>query len=274
MQHEILDWCIVWGMNEQVDVISRIQAGGILDGIHWAYTSAVSRTLADYSEDAGYDAAWLGNTRFTLFRDRLDRVFSCGKYALQANDDSTAGLDLVQVELTERDIETMPTISPNRVRRADLNHSPGWLFEDVRFLLASCEFGKVEVLPWPQKSPTKQQVAKRSNPDPQPTLFDRFADDELAHTVAPVDETFDVDTFVVAHTLDAVSQKRELVFGRPRLNEGGGEAWHWFENLLTGPIPPGDQQDVPKLTGLDSVPDAPVRLRRKAERGNVAGGAA
>lgn len=261
-------------MSEQFDLISRIQAGGILDGIRWAYTSAVSRTLADYSEDAGYDAAWLGNTRFTLFRDRLDRVFSCGKYALQADDDSTAGLDLVQVELTERDIETMPTISPDRVRRADLNHSPGWLFDDVRFLLASCEFGRVEALPWPQKSPTKQQVAKQPNPDPQPSLFDRLADDELAGIEALVDQTFDFDTFVVAHTLDVVSKKRELVFGRPRLNEGGGEAWHWFENLLTGPISPGDQQDVPKPMEFDSAPDAPVRLRRKAERGDVTGGGA
>lgn len=258
-------------MTEQIDLISRLQAREILDGIRWAYASVVSRTLADYSEDAGYDAAWLGNTRFTLFRDRLDRVFSCGKYALQADDDSTAGLDLVHVELTERDIETMPTIAPDRVRRADLNHSPGWLFEDVRFLLASCEFGKIEALPWPQKSPTKQQVAKQPSPEPEPTLFDGLADSELAGLVVLVDETLDVDTFVVAHTLDAVSQKRELVFGRPRLNEGGGEAWHWFENLLTGPIPPGGQQDVPKPTGRDSVPDAPVRLRRKAERGDVAG---
>ena len=261
-------------MNEQVDVISRIQAGGILDGIHWAYTSAVSRTLADYSEDAGYDAAWLGNTRFTLFRDRLDRVFSFGKYALQVDADSTDGLDLVHVELTERDIETMPTISPGQVRRADLNHSPGWRFEDQRFLLASCKFGKVEVLPWPQKSPTKQQVAKQTNLDPQPTLFDLFAGDELTGINSPVNETLDVETFVVAHTLDAVSQKRELVIGRPRLNDGGGDAWHWSENLLTGPLPPDGQQDVPKPTGPDSAPDAPVRLRRKAERGDVAGGGA
>lgn len=261
-------------MTEKTDLISRLQTARILDGIRWAYVSAVSRTLVDYSEEAGYDAAWLGSTRYTLFRDRLDRVFSCGKYALQAGDDTAAGLDLVHVELTKRDVEMKPAIPPGLVRRADLNHSPGWFYEDLRFLIASAEFGKVDALPWPQKSPTKQTVAKQSTPEPPPTLFDGMGEDELAGLTAMVDETLDVDTFVVAHSLDSVSQKRELVFGRPRLNEGGGDAWHWYENLLTGPIQPGGQQGIPKPTGPDSAPDAPVRLRKKADRRDEAAGQA
>jgi hypothetical protein len=57
----------------------------------------------------------------------------------------------------------------------------------------------------------------------------------------------------------------ELVFGRARLNSGGGEAWHWYQDLLTTPPAGGRHQrsDSPLPTGRDSVPDAPVRLRRR-----------
>lgn len=259
-------------MTEKSDLVDRLQANLVLDCVRWAYGSAVSRTLADYSEDAGHDAAWFGSTRFVLFRDRLDRVFSCGKYALQAGDDTSTGLDLVHAELTDKDIEMMPKIAPDLVRRSDLQGSPGWQFEDLRFLLASAKFGKIDSLPWPQKSETKQTVAAQPSPEPLPTLFDEMAEDEIAGLVALVEESLDIDTFVVAHSLDSVSQKRELVFGRPRLNDGGGDAWHWYENLLGGPTPPGGQQDVPAPTSPDDVPDAPVRLRKQVERGDVVNG--
>jgi len=259
-------------VTEKTDLIARLNNAGVLDGVRWAYASAVSRTLSDYSEDAGHDAAWLGSTRFVLFRDRLDRVFSCGKYALQSGDDASAGLDLVRVELTDKDIETMPTVDPSLVRRADLNHSPGWQVGDLRFLLASCAFGKIYSLPWPQKSTTKQTVAMQPNPEPVPTLFDELADDEVGGLVALDDDSLDLDTFVVAHTLDPLGQKRELVFGRPQLNHGGGDAWHWYENLLAGPPLPGGRQDVPKPSGPDTVPDAPVRLRKKASQRDTADG--
>lgn len=75
----------------------------------------------------------------------------------------------------------------------------------------------------------------------------------------------DLETFVVAHTLDSLSQDMELVFGRARLNSGGGQAWHWYQDLLTAPPADGGHRrgDRPLPTGPDSVPDAPVRLRRK-----------
>ena len=249
-------------VTEQTDLIARLEESRVLDGVRWAYGSAVARTLTDYSEDAGHDAAWLGNTRFVLFRDRLDRIFSCGRYALQAGDDASTGLDLVRVELTEKDIATMPTVTPDLVRRADLNHSPGWVVDDMRFLLASCAFGKIDSLPWPRKSTTKQTVAKQANPEPPPTLFDDIAPDEVGGLEALRDEVLDVDTFVVAHTLDAVGQRRELVLGRPQINHGGGNAWHWYENLLAGPPLVGGRQDAPRPAGPDTVPDAPVRLRK------------
>ena len=86
-----------------------------------------------------------------------------------------------------------------------------------------------------------------------------------------------METFVVAHTLDPFSQSMELVFGRARLNSGGGEAWHWYQDLLS--VPPGDGgrrvDDSPSPQSPDAAPDAPVRLRRPpSERpGSQASGA-
>ena len=149
------------------------------------------------------------------------------------------------------------------VRRADLNGSPGWASQGRRFLLASCAFGKLDRLPWPQKSPTKQRVARQPDPAPsQGTLFDGLADDEFAGLIALATATYqlDMETFVVAHTLDPFSQSMELVFGRPCLNSGGGEAWHWYQDLLV--VPPSDGgrrvDDSPSPQSPDAAPDAPV----------------
>src|SRR5215813_1409160 len=61
-------------MDEQHDVIVKLGDAGILAGVRWAYESATRRALETYSEADGHDAAWLGNTRFTLFRLRRRRA--------------------------------------------------------------------------------------------------------------------------------------------------------------------------------------------------------
>lgn len=256
-------------MTEHQDVIADLEAARVLAGVRWAYRSATARTLDDYSEAAGHDAAWLGNTRFTLFRDRLDRVFACDRYVLKPGSDATASLDLLRAELSKLDISTMPQLVPDLVRRSDLNGSPGWACQERGFLLASCAFGKLDQLPWPQRSPTKQRVARQRNPEPaQASLFDDLADDEVAGLFAVVAEaqSLDLETFVVGHSLDPVSQRAELVFGRPRLNSGGGDAWYWYQDLLTPPPTDGGRRfdETPVPPGPDTVPDAPVRLRRPA----------
>ncbi len=104
----------------------------------------------------------------------------------------------------------------------------GWAFKGRRFLLASCAFGKLDELPWPRKSPTKQRVARQREPNPaQVSLFADAADAEIAGLEELLANTYrlDLDTFVVAHTLDSVSQGTELVVGRPLFNSGGGQAW-------------------------------------------------
>jgi len=256
-------------VSEQQDVIAELGEVGVLAGVRWAYLSATTRALETYVESDGHDAAWLGNTRFTLFRDRLDRVFACERYAVSPGNDD-ADLDLLYAELSDRDIDTLPRLDPALVRRSNLNGSPGWAHEGRRFLLASCAFGKLDQLPWPQKSPTKQRVAQQRNPEPpQPSLFEAFADEEIGGLEAALtaERQLDMVTFVVAHSLDPLSQQMELVFGRARLNSGGSKAWHWRQDLLGTPPGHGERRtdDTPLPTGPNTVPDAPVRLRRHAE---------
>lgn len=265
-------------MSEQQDVIAELREAGVLAGVRWACLSATTRSLETYSEADGHDAAWLGNTRYTLFRDRLDRVFACERYAVRSGNDD-ADLDLLYDQLSERDVDTMPRLGAGPVRRADLNGSPGWAHGERRFLLASCVFGRLDRLPWPQKSPTKQRVAGQRNPEPpQPSLFEELAPEEIGglEALLAAGQDLDLTTYVVAHSLDALSQQVELVFGRARLNAGGGQAWHWRHDMLgASPAGGGRRTDgAPLPTGPNTVPDAPVRVRRPVEerRDNRASG--
>jgi hypothetical protein len=256
-------------VTEQQDVIAELGDAGVLAGMRWAYLSATTRALETYSEADGHDAAWLGNTRYTLFRDRLDRVFACERYAVRSGNDD-ADLDLLYDQLSKRDIDTMPRLDAGLVCRADLNGSPGWAHGERRFLLASSVFGKIDRLPWPQKSPTKQRVARQRNPEPsQPSLFEDLVLEEVGglEAMAAAGQELDLKTYVVAHSLDPLSQQVELVFGRPQLNSGGGQAWNWRQNLLNAPPAGGGRRtdNTPLPSGPNTVPDAPVRLRQPAE---------
>ena len=276
-------------MGEQQDVIAALAGAGVLTGIRWAYESATRRSLEIYSEADGHDLAWLGHTRFTLFRDRLDRVFSCGRYAVPTAD-GRLDVDVLCAELSERDLTTMPRLGPGLVRRADLRGSAGWAYQRHWFLISSAEFGRLETLPWQEKSVTKQLVAMQPSPDlRQPSLFadlltdgvlpdeflpaGRSPDGALYGTLLPgrldplllaADRELKVPTFIVAHTLDAGTGQIELTFGRPRLNLRGGPAWHWREDLMNVPLPVVRRTEVPAAAEIDNpseVPDAPVRLR-------------
>jgi hypothetical protein len=257
-------------MREQQEVIAELGAAGVLTGVRWAYESAVRRTLETYSEADGHDVAWLGNTRFTLLRDRLDRVFGCGRYVAGPGDETD--LDVLYAELSDQDIETMPQLAPGVVRRRDLHGSPGWAHQDRRFLLASGEPGRLDVLPWPSKSLTKRLVALQPSPEVrQPSLFEGFDPEEVGglRALLDADEDPELATYVVGHSLDPFTGGIELVFGRPRLNAGGGQAWYWREDLLALPLPAQGRRDGAAPVAVDPVwaPDAPVRLRRERRAG-------
>lgn len=262
--------CTLLSMTDREHLVAALEDAGVLAGIRWAFTSAVGHVADHYSEAAGHDATWAGVTRFVIFRDRLDRVFSCRRYGVPQGADGALSLDVLHEELSVRDIAALPAIEPGRVIRSNLNGSPGWAWGETRWLLASAPFGGLDQLPWPQKSPTKQAVAKQPNPDPdQSSLFDDLTEDETGGLVAlQFAKSSDLDTLVVAHSLDVVQGGRELAIGRPRLNDGGGSAWHWRHDLMTGPSTGGARASVPEPgpTGPDSAPDVPVKLRRPAQQ--------
>jgi hypothetical protein len=87
-------------MSYQDETLRELTALGVLDALRWAAASASARALSDYSEPAGYNATTLGTDRHHLLVDRIDRVFSLGKYFIPSGEDSGAGLDLVFIELT------------------------------------------------------------------------------------------------------------------------------------------------------------------------------
>ena len=246
-------------MTERDEVVTRLRASGVLPAIRWAYLSAAAQTLNDYSEDAGYDASGSGVPGIRCFVTTWTGFSPAGATPLRRGNTAY---------LTAHDIETKPEVPHTLVQRADLNRSHGWVIENIRFLLASPPYGEIEQLPWPQKSSTKQQVASQPSPEPLPTLFDEFAPGEIGGLVAASEEPLLSDTYVVAHSLDPVGGHSGLIFGRPRFNEGGGDAWYWYVDLLgEPPAEQGQKVEPPSPSGPpDIVPDAPVRLRQREAR--------
>lgn len=266
-------------MSEGDDVREMLGEMGVLDAFRWAYDAAASRVQEDYSEDAGHDTAWFGYTRFKLLCDRLDRVFSCGRYAVPDHLDGRTSLDVVHAELSQREIDTMPVVLPRVVGRSNLNQSPGWVVGDMRLLVHSIPPGKdADRLSWPPRRPTKWRVAQQPSSDSgAQTLFDALGDEDQIDGAVLFDQTIalDVRTFVVAHALNPVTGARELVLGHPRLNDGGGRPWHWTHDLLRLPPADGDRLRPARSTPSqsDGVPDAPVKLRRRAGEAGTEGAA-
>lgn len=259
-------------MTERDDILLRLEGAGILNGIRWAYRSAARQVSEDFSEESGHTAGWVGNTRYVLFRDRLDRVFSCGRYVLNKDVHSGEGRDIVFASLTQNEIETLPLIDPHLVQRSNLNHSIGWSFSGMRWLLASGPYGKLDAIRWDRRSHTKRIVAQQRNADPnQASLFEVLSEDSTPEWIDAVTTPHLVDldqlTLVVGHSQDIMTWRTEMGIGIPRLARDGS-AWNWYENLLTTPPTKGGVRRTQPFnpTGDDNLsePDAPVKLRRKA----------
>ncbi|MGW5063576.1 hypothetical protein ACWEQ2_40960 [Streptomyces sp. NPDC004096] len=267
-------------MSEQQDALEDLGSSGVLSALSWANASAYRRTMQDYDPDTGHDQGWVGTTAHRLICDRLHRVFSTDKHAVDSPDAASAGLDAVAAGLYPGEYSKMPIIAPGVVTWSDLNMSPGWQCGKWRFLLGSFVYGESNRIPWPQKSPTKRLVASQAKPDgwvdnhPVLPFFEEAAPSlaALVHSVSEEEDDPEVTTLIVAHSVERELGIRELYLGRSRLNRGGGEAWYWKHDLLatefgapgTGTIPvaPGPRPGTP------GVQDAPVRLRREVREGN------
>lgn len=256
-------------MSEHSDAIAELDQNLVLAGITWAGKSAVRRVMNDYSAATGYNQAWVGFSVFTLFGDRLDRVFACGAYELPQDAELDAGLDVLHDGLDDEDIRSIPRIAHGLVRYAPLNGSPGWSFGEWRWLLASARYGRTDEILWGSKSQTKQRVAKQPNPD-EPTLFEELEIPGLGPTAPVIDwKLMNLKTLVVVHGVDLTSFAYELHLGRPRSNPGGGKAWHWKENLLSSQSVSSERERRDRSIGFDDgqleVPDAPVRFRARSD---------
>ncbi|MEN8671743.1 hypothetical protein [Nocardioides sp.] len=258
-------------MSERERILSSLGKTDVLWGIRWAYESAARRTREDYDDPTGHNATWVGINRWILLCDRLDRVFSCGRYATREHSPGAVGLDILYATLTDEEQATFPHIPPGTVVRDDLVGSPGWSNGDVRWLLASAEFGGVDEINWSRRSQVKQRTAKQIDPDnDQLSILDVLMDDPGAAKLREALERaieFDITTLVVTHTHDIDTNDRELYLGLPSM-EDRDTAWAWKENLLTAPPADGGRQTPPasEPDGPSNVPDAPVRLRAPAEK--------
>jgi len=233
-------------MGEREDAVAELDAGGVLDAVRWAARSAYRRAFEDHDEDAGYTQGSYGFGATTLLQDRLDRVFSTGRYAVGDLDEG-AGADVAAAGLDRGDVAAMPRLPAGAVARSDLNGSPGWRRGRWRLLLVKTEYGNVDGLRWASKSLTRQEVAAQPDPD-QLALF-------------PTDDAGDAVTLMVAHSGDRYSGLRELHLARPRFNRGGGRPWHWRVDL--GEPREGIAAD-PAAAPMAPPADAEVRLRPAA----------
>ena len=252
----LLNMVYVLLMVEQQRVLEDFRENGVLDAIRWAYRSATRECLDSYSEAKGHDNALLSFSRYTLFRDRLDRVFACERYAVGA--DVAAGVDVVHAQLPDSEVDSLPTLAPGLVQRNDLNTSPGWAWGGTRFLLASGPFGKLDRISWVQKSTTKQEVA--GQPDERsPSLFDGQPEEEFGGIIELLEgKPLDMDTLVVAHGLQALDGRIELLIGQPKQPSG----WHWYFDLLADGRRGGGSQPVPESRpSSSSPPDADVLVK-------------
>lgn len=229
-------------MGEREDAVAELGGAGVVDGVRWAARSAYRRAFEDHDEDTGYTRGSYGFNATTLLQDRLDRVFSAGRYAL-GDLDADAGSDVTALGLDRTETAAMPRLPAGTVTRSDLNGSPGWRSGRWRLLLVKTDYGHVDALHWASKSQTRQEVASRPDPD-QLALF-------------PEDDPGDAVTLMVAHSGDRHTGFRELHLARPRFNRGGGKPWHWRVEL-DGPV------HAAAAGGTVTSPDAPVRLREDA----------
>ncbi|GAA2457166.1 hypothetical protein GCM10010191_91080 [Actinomadura vinacea] len=147
------------------------------------------------------------------------------------------------------------------VARDNLNNSPGWRRGRYRVLLKRHEFGAVRGIRWDRDSATKQLVARQGF-DGDPQLALDFGDGLACDTSETV-------TLVLAHSASEEPLELELFLGRPRLNEGGGDPWHWLLELSGDALGPDPRRRPAERTlplwtdgaaDADTV-DVPMRLR-------------
>jgi hypothetical protein len=251
-------------MIECEQVLRLLGEAGVLAGLRWSQRSAYAQVWQDFNPDGGHDQGWIGYTAHKYLINRQDRVFQCERYAVPAGE-GDVGRDVLAAGILDRDFESMPVLESGTVVRQDLNHSPGWLLGEWRWLMASFEFGQVDKIRWPSKSETKGVVARQPYVDDEEGLFQLPG-------LPPLEDLADRErvlrnTLVLAHAMDPDTGETELYLGRTRWNFDNGDAWAWKVDLLSLPATGGSSgvrshpvdSTAPRS---EDVADADVRVRR------------
>jgi hypothetical protein len=238
-------------MSERDEVVTALTRSGVLDAVSWAWTSAVRRTRLDYDADTGHDQVWLGLTAHKLFCDRLDRVFHCRKYAV---DDAAVGRDVLALGLASGESDTMPSLSPGAVVRADVTNSPGWRHDRWHWLISSYGYGGLRKVSWSTKTPAKRRHAGTAAYDDTGALFSVSDLDLQSSGVMPL---------VVAHAVNSDATDSEFHLGRPRLDGAG--PWAWTHRLDTKPWSPA--ATITRQPPAFRAPDPRVRLKERRRSG-------
>lgn len=253
-------------MSQSGEVLAALEGAQILDLFDWVGRTVYGRVFQDYEEEAGHTQTIVGTLAHGYLIDRFDRATGCGRFRLPADSPAEEGLHLVRDGISEEAFETMPRIEPGVVTRSNCNGSAGWAYGEIRWILQSHEFGRVDRINWSRKSPTKQDIAARPFADDPNALFDYT---ELGME-AP-DAEFTGTTLVLAHAFNRQTGAYEMHLGRSRKaasQEGG--PWHWRHRVASGGSDAVPSSMVGWSTGLPGtaasieVPDLPVRLRPAA----------
>lgn len=256
-------------MGERERVIEDLADAGVLAAIRWAHRSAHGQLWQDFNPEGGLDQQWVGLTAHKYLVNRQDRVFQCQSYAVPPGADGV-GRDVLAAGMRDDDFRSMPLLKPGVVERGDLNGSPGWRYRDWRWLMVSCEYGRVNDIVWAHRSETKDRVAR------QPYLDDEIGLFKLAELLPPAeslteDQRLLRNTLVLAHAMDPDTGQTRLHLGRARSNDDHGPAWAWQVDLLSL----SDNATVPQSVvdvepAADSGPvNETVRMRRPARGGQA-----
>lgn len=251
-------------MSQSADVLAVLEGARVLDLFDWVGRTVYERVFQEYEEETGHTQTTVGTMAHGYLIDRIDRATGCGRFKLPAGSPAEEGVDLVRAGISDEAFETMPRIEPGVVARSNCNGSAGWACGEIRWLLQSHEFGRVDRIEW--KSPTKQGIAARPFADDPNALFDYT---ELG--MEEPDAKFTGTTLVLAHAFNRQTGAYEMHLGRSRKSasrEGG--PWYWRHCIASGgpgaaslskidwgPVLPGTAASV-------DVADMPVRLRPAA----------